>query len=748
VISALEPLAAALAERYRLEREIGRGGMAIVYLAEDCKHHRQVALKILRPEVAASLGVERFLREIEIASHLAHPHILPVHDSGEAAGFLYYVMPYVQGETLRDRLVRETQLPIEDALQIAREVADALGYAHSLGVVHRDIKPENVLFEAGHAVISDFGIARAISEAGGEHLTQPGFSVGTPMYMSPEQATGDRAVDGRSDIYSLGCVLYEMLVGEPPYTGPTAQVVIAKQLTDPVPAVRRLRETVPAGVELALSKALAKVPADRFVTAGAFSDALAKPAPVAAGPRSVAVLPFLNFSADPENEYFADGMTEDVIAQLSKIRSLKVISRTSVMSFKKREQSLQEIATKLRVATLLEGSIRRAGDRVRIVAQLIDAETDQHLWAETYDRDLTDIFAIQGDVASHIAAALDAELSPAEETRLRKKPTGNLEAYHLCLKGRHCLLRYTSEGIRQGLEYLDQAIAKDPSYALAYTNVALTYVAVAMGYGAGTVPAEEAYRRAKEAAETALKLDEELGEAHASLAFVKFVLEFDWAGAEREFGRAWELNPGTGTMGEMLRDMHGLMLSALERYDDAIAMFERAQELDPLSAVHATELATTLVRAGRYDEAIREAKRLVELQPDFPMGHSSLGWAYLQKGRYDEGLAELTTALSLSPGNTMLLAQLGQAYGVVGNVEEARRVLQQLEALSRGRYVSPYHMAYVHTGLGEQDEAIDCLEQAYEERSGGVYGVKGSYLFTTLRPHPRFKALLRKMNLE
>jgi serine/threonine protein kinase/Tfp pilus assembly protein PilF len=748
VTSALEPLAAALAERYRLEREIGRGGMATVYLAEDCKHHRKVALKILRPEVAASLGVERFLREIEIASHLAHPHILPVHDSGEAAGFLYYVMPYVEGETLRDRLAREAQLPIEDALQITREVADALGYAHSLGVVHRDIKPENVLFEAGHAVLSDFGIARAISAASGEHVTETGLSVGTPSYMSPEQATGDRAVDGRSDIYSLGCMLYEMLVGEPPYTGCTAQLVMAKQLTDPVPAVRRVRETVPAGVERALTKALAKVPADRFVTASAFSEALAKPAPVAAGPRSVAVLPFLNFSADPENEHFADGMTEDVIAQLSKIGSLKVISRTSVMLFKKREQSLQEIATKLRVATLLEGSIRRAGNRVRIVAQLIDAETDQHLWAETYDRDLTDIFAIQGDVASHIAAALKAELSPGEESRLRKKPTGNLEAYDLFLRGRHCLLRYTSEGIRQGLEYLDQAIAKDPGYALAYTQLAVAYVAMAMGYGAGTVRAQEAYPKAKEAAEMALRLDEELGEAHGSLAFVKLYFEFDWAGAEREFQRAWELNPGTGTMGEMLRDMHGLMLSALERYDEAIAMLARAQELDPLSAVHSSELATTLVRAGRYDEAIREAERLIELQPDFPMAHSSLGWAYVKQGRSDDGLAELMKAVSLSPGNTMLLAQLGQAYGMVGNTLEARRVLRQLEALSRERYVSPYHLAYVHTGLGEQEEAIDCLERAYEERSGGIYGVKGSFLFTTLRSHARFAALMRKMNLE
>ena len=743
----LERVNAALAERYRLEREIGRGGMAIVYLAEDRKHQRHVALKILRPEIAVALGGDRFLREIAIAGRLTHPHILPLHDSGEAAGLLYYVMPYVPGESLRDRLDREKQLPFDDALQITREIADALGYAHSLGVVHRDIKPENVLFEAGHAVISDFGIARAIREAGGERLTETGLAVGTPGYMSPEQATGEQ-VDGRSDVYSLGCVLYEMLAGEPPYTGPTPHAVMAKQLADPVPAVRRLRDTVPAVVDQALSKALAKVPADRFATAGAFAEALIKRAAVGCSPRSVAVLPFVNMSADPENEYFADGITEDVITQLSRIRALKVISRTSVMPFKKREQSLKEIATKLGVAALLEGSVRRAGDRVRIAAQLIDGETDEHLWAETYDRDLTDIFAIQADVAAHIAAALQAELTPAERTRLRKEPTSDIEAYHLFLRGRHCLLRYTLEGIGQGLEYFEQAIAKDPDYALAHAGLALTHVIIAMGYGAGTVRPQQAYARAKEAAVSALALDADLGDAHAVLAFVKFVFEFDWTGAEREFKRALELNPGSDAMGVPLKAGYGVMLSALERYDEAIAVFTRAKELDPLTAHNSSDLASTLLRAGRYDEAAQEAERLIRLQPDFPLGHSTLGWAHLKQGRFDEGLAELSQAIALNPGNTMLLAQLGQAYGMVGKVGEARRVLQQLEDLSKERYVSPYHIAYVYTGLDEQDKAIDWLERAYEEHTGGVYGIKGSFLFTSLRSHPRFTALLRKMNLE
>ncbi|NIM51751.1 MAG: protein kinase, partial [Gemmatimonadales bacterium] len=710
----------------------------------DQKLDRPVAVKVLRPELAASLGAERFLREIEIAAKLTHPNILSLHDCGEADGLLYYVMPYVEGESLRDRLNREKQLPIEDALQITREVADALGYAHSLGIVHRDIKPENVMFAAGHAVVSDFGIAKAVSAAGEEALTETGLAVGTPAYMSPEQGAGSGELDGRSDIYSLACVLYEMLAGEPPYTGPTAQALIAKRLADPVPAVSRLRDTVPAGVERALMKALAKVAADRFASAVAFAEALAKPAVVRPSPRSVAVLPFLNLSADPENEYFADGVTEDVTAQLSKIGALKVISRTSVMSFKKREQSLREIGARLGVATLLEGSVRRAEDRIRIVAQLIDAETDQHLWAETYDRQLTDIFTIQSDVALHIAGALEAELSADERTRIGIEPTSDLEAYQLYLKGRRCVSRFTPEGMRQGLEYYEQAIEMDPDYALSYTGVALSYIALGMGHGTGALQPKHAYRRAREAVAKALELDDGLGEAHGILGFLSFAYEFNWTDAEREFKRALELNPGSADT----HDLYGLMLSALEQFDDAIAAQRRAQELDPLTPYHSSDLASTLLRAGRYDEASQEAKRVLELEPHFPLGHSTLGWTYLKQGMRDEGLAELEKAVSLSPENTIFLAQLGQAYASAGKAEKAREVLQELEELSRQRYVPPYHMAYVYTGLGEQDKAIDALEQAYEERAGGVYGIKGSFLFTALRSHPRFKALLARMNLD
>ena len=715
--------------------------MATVYLAHDLKHHRKVAIKVLRPELAAMLGPERFLREIQVTAQLTHPHILPVHDSGIADGLLYYVMPFVEGESLRDRLRRETQLPLDEALQLTRTVADALEFAHRRGVIHRDVKPENILLEAGHAVVSDFGIALSVKDATGERLTVTGLSVGTPAYMSPEQAMGERDPDARSDVYSLACVLYEMLAGEPPHTGPTAQALIAKRLADPVPSVRRLRPTVPAGVEEAIVRALAKVPADRFGSAEAFAEALIKPG--AGGPRlpSVAVLPFLNLSADPENEFFADGITEDVIAQLSKIRSLKVISRTSVMPFKKREQSLREIGARLEVATLLEGSVRRAGDRVRIVAQLIDASTDQHLWAETYDRQLTDIFAIQMDVALQIASALKAELSPDERTRVRRKPTSDVQAYQLYLQGRHCYTRYTEEGIRKGIEYFRQAIAADPGYALAHVGMALAYGELAAGQGGGGARPDVAHHQAMEAVTKALALDSELGEAHSVLALLKMVHDFDWVGAEEEFKLALELSPGSAD----IYDHYGWLCGALERYEEAIALVKRAQELDPL--MHRSDVATTLLRAGRREEALEAGLRSLEFEPDYARGRSTLGWAYLKNGMPDEGLAHLEEAVRLAPGHTLYLAQLGEAYGLVGKLDQAREVLRQLDELSRQRYVSPYHMAYVYTGLGEPDRAMDHLERAYEERAGSVYGIKGSYLFTTLHSHPRFIALLRKMNL-
>jgi eukaryotic-like serine/threonine-protein kinase len=752
----LDRLETALAGKYAIIRELGRGGMATVYLADDLKHRRQVAIKVLKPELGSLLGADRFTREIQIAAGLNHPHILPLYESGEAGKrgsgeerLLWFSMPYVRGESLRQRLIRERQLPVDEAIAIVRQVASALDHAHAHGLIHRDIKPENILIHEGEAMVTDFGIAldsgagalRAAARwDSGERLTQVGVAMGTPVYMSPEQAAGDRTLDARSDVYSLGCVLYELLAGEPPYTGITSQAVLVKRFTDPIPRIRRLRATVPQSVEQAIMKALAVTSADRFATAAQFAEALTKRPEKGDRPTSIAVLPFLNLSLEPENEFFTDGITEDVIAQLSKIRALKVISRASVMPYKKRQQSPREIGIALEVASLLDGSVRRAGNRVRITAQLIDAENERHLWAETYDRELTDIFAIQSDVALQIAAALEAELSPEEQRRIRQEPTQDVQAYQLYLLGKHCLSRWTQEGIDQGLEYLKQAVARDPSYGLAYAEMAHAYLELGIGI-AGDVPPEKAFPQAKQAIAKALEADPGLAEAHAMLAFSRFACDYDWAGAEQEFQLALELNPSSGPT----YDAYGLMLSAIERYDEALEVQRRAHELDPLS--HRLDRATTYLRSGRYDEALDMALQVTQLDPHFAMARSTLGWAYIHKGLPELGIAELERAVSLAPDSTMFLAQLGQGFARTGKLEQAREILRRLKELSEQRYVSPYHLAYVYTGLGEHDLAMDWLECAYNEGAGGIWGIKGSFLFAPLRSHPRFKALLEKINL-
>ena len=454
---------------------------------------------------------------------------------------------------------------------------------------------------------------------------------------------------------------------------------------------------------------------------------------------SVAVLPFINLSTDADNESFADGITDDVIAHLSKIRALKVISHTSVARFKKRQQSLKEIGNALGATTLLDASIRRSGERIRIVAKLVDVHSDQHLWVETYDRNLTDIFEVQTDVALQIAAAMKAELSREERTRVRRGPTKDIPAYQLFLRGREFYIKYTADGLLTAIDFFDKAIARDPDFALAYAYKSIAYTELAE---AGYVSPEIAYSRAMQASQLAVKLDPESGAAYCTMGYLKGVYEYDWKAAEQAFKQAIELAPSYPDS----YVLYGRLLAGLGRFDEAIAVQERAHELSPLA--HRMDRITTLLRAGRFEEAIPKAEAAVEFEPGYDRARSTLGWSYFLNGNQTAGIAELERAVAVSPGNTLWLGQLGQAYALAGDEAKARAIITQLEEFAREKFVSPYHFAYVYTGLGEADRAIDYLEQAVMAHTGPAYAIKSSFLLTSLYNHPRFHALLREMKLE
>ncbi len=798
----VDHLSAALAGRYCIERELGQGGMATVYLAEDLKHGRKVAVKVLRPELAAVLGAERFVQEIKTTAALQHPHILPLFDSGQADGFLYYVMPYVEGETLRDKLNRETQLGIDEAVRITTEVADALDYAHRHGVIHRDIKPENILLHDGRPMVADFGIALAVSAAAGARMTETGLSLGTPHYMSPEQATAEKDLTNRSDIYSLGSVLYEMLTGNPPHVGATAQQIIMKIVTEEAAPVTKLRRNVLPNVAVAVGKALEKLPADRFETAKAFADALTNPAFALPGARrgarqggysgwrryagaiigalalvavvttivavrsrrevvasdtstpvekaSVAVLPFVALSSGADDRYFADGLTEEILNSLAALPGLLVTARTSSFYFKGKDVPIDEIAARLGVAHVVEGSVRRAGDKVRITAQLVRGEDGFHLWSETYDRPLNDVFEIQTDIAEKVAGALSIYLDDKQREAIAASGTRNVEAFKAFLRG-----RAPGVSLWDANEEFERAMALDPKYvapAIAHHDAYAHYLmdgpdnALLKG-PRGRAPAseEEALERLLADLDHAIK--------NARTPTTRIVAELN----KEFFSPRWDRMP---RLLKQLREERaieevsgfevwlGVILSLNGEFEMSRRLSDHKIKTDPLDSSVWSERAQMFVALGDFDAGEDVINRGRAVAGDHPWLRADE--LYLAIARRDR---ETVVALLKRAGDNQ---QRGTGWpdaylaAVEGDYDRATRLADEIEA------ASPWPaegLLWVYHETGDRTRAraltgrIDALTAGPAIFARAI-ALSGNMLYFDLADAPNFAARLDEARID
>jgi len=760
-------LRTALADRYTVERELGAGGMATVYLAEDLKHHRKVAVKVLRPELAASLGVDRFVREIEIAANLTHPHILPLFDSGEADGFLYYVMPCIEGESLRERLGREGKLDIPEAIRLTDQIASALSYAHAQGVVHRDIKPENILLAGDQAIVADFGLARAVQVAGGERLTGTGLAIGTPAYMSPEQAVGDKNIDARSDVYALGCVVYEMVSGHAPFEGATPQELLASHAVGTVPGLRTGDPSIPLFLERAVARALARDPTDRFPSASDFAATLnsgitvrrvrargwrRSVAPGVAGVVVVAlatwglatmlagggldrlaVVPLTDLSGDAAQEYLAAGVHEALIAELGQL-GLSMTARATMAHYRDTEKTVRAIARELDVDAVIEGSVFREGDSLEIAVRLYDAD-EQELWSGTFDGVLSNVVALYRGFARAIAREVRLRVSPAEEERLSETRAVNPAVYEAYLRGMYVLNNAsTSADFERAISYFESAVEQNPADPLAYTGLAFSYFFLGHDF---MDPRPEVWAFGRAAAERALRLDSTLAEAWAALGMHKAYTERDWEGAERAYRRAHELNPS-------LADNHydyAWFLVLFGRVDEAIAEHRRAQQLDPLSPQNTVWIPALYWFRGEFEQALREARINVKQYPDVFWPYYVLGESAARLELYEEAVEAHEEMAALWEG---MIPILGHTYARAGRTEDAMRIVRELEA----QPPTAWHargLALIHAALGHREEALRWLEFKPAHHWVAWDAAEGQW--EAYRDEPRFQAVLRHMNL-
>ena len=734
---------------YQISEKLGGGGMGVVYKARDLKLKRTVALKFLPPELTRDEEAkQRFIHEAQAASALDHVNVGYIHEIDEAEdGRLFIAMAYYAGETLKKKIARGP-LPVAEALDYAVQIAQGLSTAHEAGIIHRDVKPANVMVtKEGVVKIVDFGLAKVAEQT---QLTKTGSRLGTVAYMSPEQARGEE-VDAQTDIWSLGVVLYEMLSGERPFRGDYEQAVIYSILNvDPKP-VRTLRPEVPEVLGRVLARTLAKDAAARYTDANALlSDprtlesqrALSVPAPEQKPVPSIAVLPFADMSPQRDQEYFCDGMAEEIINALTQVCDLHVVARTSAFSFKGQQIDVREIGRKLCVKAVLEGSVRKAGNRLRITAQLVNVADGYHVWSEKYDRQLDDVFAIQDEISLAIVEKLKLKLTSGEEARFVHKQTVNRAAHEAYLKGRY-FWNQRGPGLKKSIQFFELALAEDNNYAAAHAGLADAYAL--LGFY-GYLSPREVMPKAKKAAQRALKIDENLAEAHCSLGYIHTTFDWEWEKARREFQRALELNPNYGPA----RYWYSNLLMVEGRLEEAIAEVRRGAENDPLSVYMLAHLGLVLITAHKYTEASEQLRKALELERDFFTARSILGLAYYFQSRVEESIREIQKAIDSSDRHQFPMWTIGTVYAASGDRARAEEIVMELERRTQNEYIVETHIASIYALLGEKDQAFYWLEKAYEERAPVLCAVENgqpSWAFDSLRTDLRFRDLMRRIGL-